>query len=421
MSVAFLLFSAAAAAALLPPPPELVPSWTAPRCDASRPLGGYARLPGAVHTQLYNGSLEHGSYSHGPMLGFDGARLFASWKNDLEDEDSPGERVVYAQSADGVAWTPAAGQPPATLFPNMSTAATPSALFAGPPLYVDGRMYAAASPHQYCLYPAPDFAAGLLLLRRVHPDVPGSLGPIFWSTLAIPKGFELASALNGVTTVAAMDAQVRADVALLTNASAYGAAFMPCAEPSQTGKCEACAGGCQPWAQAPSNIVFERTHLTVGPAADARVGFPQVLLWRTSDHANNTLWASVQQGAGGAWSAVVPTDIPNQPANVNAGALPGGRRYLALNPCPSRDPLVLATSPNGLRWDAAVAVATCADLAPARAACRRRNPGRGTGTGLAYPQVLVLAGAGAPPALQGVWLVWSNNKEDIYVTRADPL
>ena len=121
-------------AALLPPPPHLIPSWAAPRCDAALPLGGYARLRGAVHTQLYNGTLEHGAYSHGPMLGFDGARLFAAWKNDLEDEDSPGERVVYAQSADGVAWAPAAGQPPATLFPNMSTAATPSALFAGPPL-----------------------------------------------------------------------------------------------------------------------------------------------------------------------------------------------------------------------------------------------------------------------------------------------
>jgi hypothetical protein len=314
------------------------------------------------------------------------------------------------------------GRPPwATLFPNMSTAAHPAALFAGPPLYVAGRMYAAASPRQYCLYPAPDFSAGLLLLRRVLPDAAGSLGPIFWSTPAIPRGFELASQLNGVTTVAAMDAPTRADVALLTNASAYGAHFMPCAAPSQTGKCEACAGGCQPWEQAPSNIIYERTHLTVAPA-DARVGYPQVLLWRTSDPAaNNTLWASVQQGAGSAWSAVVPTDIPNQPANVNAGALPGGRRYLALNPCPSRDPLVLATSPDGLRWDAAVAVATCGDLAPARAACRRRNPGRYTGTGLAYPQVLVLAGAGAQPALQGVWLVWSNNKEDIYVTRADPL
>ena len=406
------------AAQLTPPPAALVPSWTAARCDAARPLGGFARLPGAAHTKIYNGSLEHGAYSHAPTIGYDGARLFAAWKNDLEDEDSPGERIVYSQSADGVEWSRAAGAPPAVLFPNMSTAATPAALFVGPPLYVGGRMYAAASPRQYCLYPAPDFSAPILLLRRVLPDAAGALGPVFWSTPAIPRGFELASALNNVTTVASMDPQVRADVALLVNASAYDKDFMPCAAPAETAKCEACAGGCQPWEQAPSEIIFERTHYTVGPA-DARVGFPQVLLWRTRSPTNNSLWASVQQSAADAWSAVVPTDIPNQPANINAGALPSGRRYLALNPCPSRDPLVLATSPEGLAWDTELAVATCTDLAPARAACSRRNPGRNTGTGLAYPQVLVLDGAAQPPALRGTWLIWSNNKEDIWVTRAD--
>lgn len=206
-------------------------------------------MPGAVHTKVYNGSLSTGSYSHGPMLGFDGVRLFAAWKNDLEDEDSPGERVVYSQSVDGAVWTPSVSDPPAILFPNMSTASHPSALFAGPPLYVEDRMYAAASPRQFCLYPAPDFSAPLLLMRRVFPDAAGSLGPIFWSTSTIPKGFELASELNNVTTVSSMDATVRADVALVTQPRAYGASFMPCAALSQ--KCEACAGGCQRWEEAP--------------------------------------------------------------------------------------------------------------------------------------------------------------------------
>ena len=355
------------------------------------------------------------------MLGYDGVRLIAAWKNDLEDEDSPGERILYSQSTDGIVWTPSVNDAPATLFPNMSTTSTPSALFVGPPVYIEGRMYMASSPKQYCLYPAPDFSAGMLLVRRVYPDAVGSLGPIFWSTASIPKGFELASELNNVSTVDKMDAQVQADVALLTNASAYGPSFMPCADPTLTEKCEACAGGCQPWEEAPSNIIFERTHYTVGPA-DPRTGYPQVLLWRTSAATDNTLWASVKQSDADPWSAVVATDIPNQPANINAGPLPGGaagRRYLAINPCLSRDPLVLATSPDGLNWDAAFAVATCADLAPARAACSRRNPGRSTGTGLAYPQVLVLADAALPPALQGLWLVWSCNKEDIYVTRAN--
>lgn len=421
-SVCSLAFTAAMllkfATAIAPPPPDLLPQWSMPACNASLPLGGYPRLPGAKHTQLFNGSLTIGAYNHAPMIGFDGARLFAAWKNDHEDEDSPGERVLFAQSEDGVHWEPSLEESPRVLFPNMSTNAVPAALFVGPPLYVDGRMYAAASPHQYCLYPAPAASAGMLLLRRVFPDKPGSLGPVFWSTATIPPGFALASALNNVTTVDHMDAQTRADVALVTNASAYSDDFMPCATPDLSLKCEACAGGCQPWADAPSNIVFERTHFTVGPA-DPRTGYPQVLLWQSNNGSNpNALWASVKENATSTWSALAPTNMPNQPANINAGVLPSGRRYLALNPCPSRDPLVLATSPEGLRWDAALAVATCADLAPARAACHRRNPGRSTGTGLAYPQVLVLTGAQVPPAFEGLWAVWSNNKEDIYVTRA---
>ena len=406
------------AAALELPPPSLLPSWTAARCDSALPLGGFPRLPGVIHTRLYNGSLSTGAYSHAPMLAHDGVRLFASWKNTHEDEDAPGERILFSQSVDGLHWTPSVNDPPATLFPNMSTAATPSALFVGPPLFVSGRMYAAASPHQYCLYPAPDKSADMLLLRRVFPDALGSLGPIFWSTSTIPRGFELASELNNVTVFTHMDAQVQADVALLTNASAYGADFMPCATTTLSQKCEACAGGCQRWEEAPSEIIFERTHYTVGPA-DARNGYPQVLLWRANSATNNTLWASVKESAAAAWSAVVPTDIPNQPANINAGVLPSsGRRYMALNPCASRDPLVLATSRDGLQWDTAMAVATCADLAPDRAACRRRNPGRSTGTGLAYPQVLVLADPALPHSVQGMWLIWSNNKEDIYVTRS---
>ena len=338
---------------LSPPPPQLIPEWTAPACNLSLPLGGFPRLAGTSNSQIFNGSLSIGAYNHAPMIGFDGVRLFVSWKNDHEDEDSPGERVLFSQSADGIEWVPSVSDAPSELFPNMSTTAMPAALFAGPPLYVAGRMYAAASPKQYCLYPAPSFSADRLLLRRVYSDVPGSLGPIFWSTSTVPPGFELASELNNVSTVDAMDAQTRADVALISNASGYGAGFMPCAAPALSEKCEACAGGCQPWNEAPSNIVFERTHFTVGPA-DARIGYPQVLLWRSGNGSNpNTLWASVQQGPDDAWSSLVPTNLPNQPANINAGVLPSGRRYLALNPCAARDPLVLATSPDGAgtrRW-----------------------------------------------------------------------
>ena len=37
----------------------------------------------------------------------------------VQDEDQPGQRVMYSQSLDGVAWTPADGTN--ILFPNVST------------------------------------------------------------------------------------------------------------------------------------------------------------------------------------------------------------------------------------------------------------------------------------------------------------
>ena len=42
------------------------------------------------------------------------------------DEDEPGQRVVFAQSSDGMVWTA-----PTVLFPNMSTSAFPVAQFVG--------------------------------------------------------------------------------------------------------------------------------------------------------------------------------------------------------------------------------------------------------------------------------------------------
>ena len=57
----------------------------------------------------------------------------------------------------------------------MNSSQSPNvALFAGPPLTINGRLYAAASPKQYCLY--PDFYQPLLLLRRVYTDGPSHFG-----------------------------------------------------------------------------------------------------------------------------------------------------------------------------------------------------------------------------------------------------
>ena len=94
----------------------------------------------------------------------------------------------------------------------MSTAATPAALFGGPTLLLNGKRYASASPQQFALWPypyaaTPTAASGsyrgkpgpnVLLLREVGEGIPAKLGPIFWTSVEIPAGFEEASRRQGV-------------------------------------------------------------------------------------------------------------------------------------------------------------------------------------------------------------------------------
>lgn len=196
------------------------PSWGGPFLDPLLiPFGGVAVANGTTHVNLYRAIPSIGTYNMAPMLawvpiGDGGSHTFlASWKNSPQDEDQPGQRVLYSVSKDGVTWSATDGTN--ELFPNMSTTANPAALFAEPTLVINGRVYAAASPTQFCVYPTP--FPDQLLLRRVlglH-----SLGPLFWASPAIPAGFEAASALNNVSILTEMDTQTQADIATLLDPS----------------------------------------------------------------------------------------------------------------------------------------------------------------------------------------------------------
>ena len=103
-------------------------------------------------------------------------------------------------------------------------------------------------------------------------------------------------------------------------------------------------------------------------------------------------------------------------SNLNAGTLPDGRVYLVSNPCPNltevgarRDPLVVATSADGLRFDRAVAVMSCAVLG----GCEARYSGSSKNPGPSYPQAVAVT---APPELAALYVVATNNKEDVIVT-----
>jgi len=123
------------------------------------------------------------------------------------------------------------------------------------------------------------------------------------------------------------------------------------------------------------------------------------------------------RAAGGAWSAEGNTMIPDVNSNVNAGQLPSGRVYLASNPCPNksitgalRDPLVVSTSADGLRFDRAAAVMSCVALG----GCQPRFAGRAKNPGPSYPQAVAVT---EPASMAALYVVATNNKEDVVVAR----
>jgi hypothetical protein len=78
------------------------PRWAvkgAPRLGA--PLCGFTAARHEA-TVVYRATAEIGAYNHAAMLDYNlVGGFFLSWKNCQRDEDSPGQRILFAQSADG--------------------------------------------------------------------------------------------------------------------------------------------------------------------------------------------------------------------------------------------------------------------------------------------------------------------------------
>jgi hypothetical protein len=425
--------AAAAAAAAAPVAPPM-PSWSAPAPNASAPLAGYSRLPAEWTKVLYSGA-GAGDYNHASMLHYHNGVITVTWKNGEEGpkEDAAGQRVLVTQSADGGAsWTP-----PALLFAPMNTSALPAALFAGPFAVLNGNLYASASPGivvagsdaaaqgaQFCLYPDgldPRNAGppgqkqpeGVLMLRRVLPAL-GAYGPPFWVAGGAPAGFAPAGAAAGVLALNETDAQTQLDVSALLSSATDGS--VPCDSSGGTEKCEACARGCQPYFPLPlaDRISNERTHWTV-PASNAAFGGADVLLYRGG---SGFFYASsrLRGTAAGDWAPVALSGVPNDNSNLNAGTLPDGRVFLVHNPLLGkiRDPLTVAISDDGLDFSAVGVVLTCTEGIPG-SGCGGRA-GVGNNVGPSYPQALAVQ-APAPAEHQGFYVVATNNKEDVVITK----
>ncbi|EGD75335.1 hypothetical protein PTSG_06984 [Salpingoeca rosetta] len=445
--------SAVARCGDVPSPPEPSPKqlkWAVSGApNTSDPACGFPTLSPALAPvgRIYHATPEIGMYNHAAMIDFFDSNFFVSWKNSPLHEDTPGQRILYSQSTDGLSWTPTDGRN--VLFPNMSSNSNPAALFAGPTVILNGRRYATASPHQFCLFPYPYVGEGyVLLLRRVGNTIPAKLGPIFWANPTVPFGFEEATKRNGVLTSAQMDAETQADLALLDNWN-----HLPCGNTNGSAslKCEMCLNGCDDFlrrdnvddgradgsaatsaaASAAASAAggggrggghrhdggrrggggggggggfagsrgrlgslggsSEETHYTV-PHSSAGV-----ILHRTG----NNLAFTYRPNTTVQWSIPWISELPDAGSNLNAGTLPDGRVFLASNPCPHRRyPLVISTTRDGFTWDKAVGVLSCEQLRNTSFCAQGATPS------LAYPQAVAVT---APADVAGLYVVVSVN------------
>jgi hypothetical protein len=125
------------------------------------------------------------------------------------------------------------------------------------------------------------------------------------------------------------------------------------------------------------------------------------------------------------WSPMVPTTIPDIGSNLNAGVLSDGTVFLAWSgvPRPEVPDLVgCADSTTALRNPLTLALASDggATFDKVYALFNSTRPKRFCGyqkaRGASYPQAREVVGEG--PDLDGLWTVYSINKEDIGVTFA---
>ena len=395
----------------------LLPSWQQPFLDPLvPPYGGASLLSNNTQwTRLFYGSLDPGAgaYAMSPMLSFLNNRFLATWKLSVSDEDEPGQRVMWAHSNDGTTWT-TTSDGSNVLFPSMNSTENPRvALFAEPSLLLNGRVYTASSPKQFCLY--PDQYQSILLLRRVFDDEIGHFGPLFWASPSIPDGFVEASIRENVTSLIDQDAQTQGDIALLTPKTISP----PCPTDGSTSKCEFCSGGCQNWTIAlnVSSLENERSHYKVPGGSST-----EVLLYRSH---NRFLYASVRDSIDNPWPIPTMTNITDDVANFNAGNFPNsngldGRAYLVSNALITliRDPIFLSTSTDGYAFTTTAAIGTCENkifTSPTQPwGCQYRINGGAKEGGLQYPQAAIVT---SPSSSAGFYVIVSLNKEDIWISR----
>ena len=425
-SIALLLLLPAEWAAVPWPDHAGIPRWNTTVPNHTLPWAGLPRLPPGASTvrSVYRASPAVGTYNHGPMVVQHGGLIIVNWYAGQTDEDAPGERVLFASSADGGRTFTT----PLPMFDRLSpTGPVGSAgvLVSNHEFGVIGdRLYGMAQAQMCTACPAgsvPGKSAGLV--RRVHVENGGDgsasvvrLGPAVWraSTRTSVPSSAAAMAIPLLSEV--VDQQLRADIETLMQQTIIE---VPVPAPTGVHLNERAVYQREFLSQLQLVMLLRCTSIQYEWASICNLYLTheqrEQQRWRQdSDVAVVTKvydsplqqWRAQQIACN--WSMAVPTTIPDSHTRTHVGALPDGRTYLLGTQVSNtslrhkRDPLTLSLSPDGLSFTQAFAL---------RYGCpERRYNGSHKDYGYAYPSAVV-----DRTAVDGgqLLIAYSVNKEDI--------
>lgn len=379
----------------------VVHMWDCPMPQAGVVGAGFPVLDNARHATVYAATAEMGGYNHHPQLIWWAGRFHAMWSNHPHGEDGPGQRLLYAASPDAVEWSA-----PQELFPPAGPI-KPSeemglSLTAFKWLVADGRLFALAGCHANIGFHSLDESSTAdvrdaqhpsrlrhgysSLARELRPDAePGAVFAL-WDNLPDALAFPV---------IAADDPKV-ADMAAQLKDVHRSPAGLPSWDFEKRFEFPRAVEGhrlCEP---------------TVYQTGDGE----QLMLMRDCLYSHR-MYVSRCSAEDGKWSPAQPTDIPDSPSLTTNVALADGAVLLIGNQMSpafdnpaerrhyNRDPLTVAVSPDGWRFERAYALRCGVQ--------QHRIPGvRGRGGGGQYPSAIVHDGR--------LFVLHSMGKEDIAVS-----
>jgi hypothetical protein len=375
--------------------------WACGRPQADQPGAGFPILEHARHVLIFAPDREAGAYNHHSQLMHHRDRFHAMWSNHRYGEDGPGQRVLYAASRDGSAWTD-----PAPIFPApremIDSESMGVALTAFRWAVADDRLFAVAGCHDnigFCDFDRTDFSpvrdrehpararkGYSHLVREIRGD--GEAGPIFalWPDLNETIEYD----------VLPCDAPGIAEDAGRLRRAIGSALGMPAWDfRGGLGFPRAFDGHrlCEP---------------TVYRAKDGRI----LMLLRDLAYSHRMYVSTLRED--GTWTPAEPTDIPDSPSlSCNVGLEDGTVLLIGNQMAPafdnpdqnhySRDPLMVSVSPDGTIFERAYAL---------RGGVQQYRVSqelvRGRGGGAQYPSAIVHEGT--------LHVLYSMGKEDIAIS-----